>query len=116
MTNPVIHAFFIGRAVAEVIGEKVEDSLTNVLSELGKFDAEQRENLRQFTEEVIARAERERSLYDRGSQPTTTATASTPSVSVRTESSSDLQETIDELRAEIARMKSELNLYRSNLS
>ncbi|MEC4896194.1 MAG: hypothetical protein SAL07_11855 [Oscillatoria sp. PMC 1051.18] len=115
MSNPVIHAFFIGRAVAEIIGEKVEDSFTNALSELGKFDAEQRENLRQFTEEVIARAEREISLYDR-SDPTTGTSPSPTSGSLRTESSSDLQETIDELRAEIARLKSELKQYRSSLT
>ncbi|MBZ8179078.1 DUF6825 family protein [Oscillatoria salina] len=114
MSNPVIHAFFIGRAVAEIIGEKVEDSFTNALSELGKFDAEQRENLRQFTEEVIARAEREISLYDR-SDPTT-GTSPSPTSGLRTESSSDLQETIDELRAEIARLKSELKQYRSSLT
>ena len=40
MTNPVIHAFFLGRAIAEVIGEQLEDAFTNALSELGKFDAE----------------------------------------------------------------------------
>ena len=50
MSNPVLHAFFLGRAFAEVVGEKVEESLTNAVSDLGKFDAEQRENLRQFIE------------------------------------------------------------------
>ena len=57
MTNPVIHAFFLGRAIAEVVSEQLEDAFTNALSELGKFDAEQRENLRQFVEEVQMRAD-----------------------------------------------------------
>jgi hypothetical protein len=45
MSNPVLHAFFLGRAFAEVLTEKIEDNVTNALSELSKFDAEQRENL-----------------------------------------------------------------------
>jgi len=55
--NPVTNAFFFGRALAEVMSEKLEDSFTSAMSDLGKFDAEQRENLRQFMEEVQQRAE-----------------------------------------------------------
>ncbi len=103
MSNPVLHAFFLGRAFAEVVGEKVEESLTNAVSELGKFDAEQRENLRQFIEEVQARAERD---VTQGNTSTTTTTTDNGSPV-------DLQETIDDLRAEIARMKAELKNYRT---
>ncbi|AVQ70532.1 hypothetical protein MTo_00837 [Microcystis aeruginosa NIES-1211] len=101
MTNPVIHAFFLGRAIAEVVSEQLEDALTNALSELGKFDAEQRENLRQFVEEVQMRAERavEKGVY--------TDTESGGS------SSADVQENIDEMRAEIAQLRSELKNYRN---
>ena len=102
MSNPVLHAFFLGRAFAEVVSEKVEESLTNALSELGKFDAEQREQLRQFIEEVEARAQRD---VNQGA----TSSVSSPT---NNGSSVDLQETIDDLRAEIARMKSELKNYR----
>ncbi|MDJ0510454.1 MAG: hypothetical protein QNJ64_14550 [Crocosphaera sp.] len=102
MSNPVLHAFFLGRAFAEVFSEKVEESLTNALSELGKFDAEQREHLRQFMEEVEARAQRE--VNQDASSSTTYPSNNGSSV--------DLQETIDDLRAEIARMKSELKNYR----
>jgi polyhydroxyalkanoate synthesis regulator phasin len=105
MSNPVIHAFFFGRALAEVLKEKIEDTLTNALSELGKFDAEQREQLRQFTEEVLKRAEQQQK---QGYQAT-----SSRSSSVKTSSSADLQETIDELRAEIARLRAELKSHRS---
>lgn len=98
MSNPVIHAFFLGRALAEVLNEKLEDTLTNALSELGKFDAEQRENLRQFIAEVQARAEQDTS------QGATGASGA--------DSSADLQETIDDLRAEIARLKTELKAHR----
>ena len=105
MSNPVIHAFFFGRALAEVLSEKIEDSFTNALSELGKFDAEQRERLRQFTEEVLARTEREAEKESQAS--------SFSSASVGTDSPADLQEMIDELRAEIARLRAELTNYRN---
>ncbi len=103
MSNPVIHAFFVGRAMAESMSELLEDSLTNALSEVGKFDAEQRERLRQFTQQVMERAEREAEMA--------TGT-SINSVSVGS-SSVDLQETIDDLRAEIASLRTELQTYRN---
>ncbi|HEY9622027.1 MAG TPA: hypothetical protein V6C78_16855 [Crinalium sp.] len=104
MSNPLVHAFFVGRAVAEALGEQLEATLTNALSELGKFDAEQRENLRQFTEQVLERANREEAL----------AMQDRPVSSVYGGSNQDdLQATIDELRAEIAQLRTELQRYRS---
>ena len=104
MSNPVLHAFFLGRAFAEVLSEKTEEAFTNALSELGKFDAEQREHLKEFIEEVQARAERD---VSQGSTTSTTTPTSNNGSSV------DLQETIDDLRAEIARLKAELKNYRN---
>lgn len=103
MSNPVVQAFFLGRALAEAINEKIEDTLTNALSELGKFDAEQRERLHQFIEEVLAKAEREAA---KGSQEN-----SSIFTTEGFQSSADLQETIDELRAEIAQLRAELKNY-----
>lgn len=104
MSNSV-HAFFLGRALAEGLNEFVEDALTHVLSEMGKFDAEQRQKLHQFTIQVQERAERETAMA-MGGQGTT------PFVSVNTKPV-DLQATIDELRAEIARLRAELQTYRN---
>jgi curli biogenesis system outer membrane secretion channel CsgG len=101
MSNPVTHAFFFGRALAETLSEKLEESLTTALSELGRFDAQQRENLRQFVEEVQIKAEREMSQ----SNYTETGHSSDGQ-------SADLQETIDDLRAEIATLKANLKAYR----
>ena len=53
MSSPLVHAFFVGRALAESLYEQAEHALTDALSELGKFDAEQRERLRTFTDQVI---------------------------------------------------------------
>ncbi|TVQ45787.1 MAG: hypothetical protein EA365_06915 [Gloeocapsa sp. DLM2.Bin57] len=99
MSNSVIQAFFLGKALAETLGEKVEETVSNTLSELGKFDAQQRENLRQFTNEVMAKAEREWNA-----QGVVTSTT-------YSEYSEDVQETIDELRADIARLRADLKNY-----
>ena len=105
MSNSVVHAFFVGRAFAQALNEQLEDSLTNALSELGKFDAEQRERLRQFTEQVMERAQLEAETAMLGR----TTTAITPLGS----QPFDLQASIDELRAEIARLRAELKNYRN---
>lgn len=104
MSNPITEAFFFGKALAEVLTEKVEDTLTNTLSEFGKFDAETRERLRQFAEEVRLRAEIAKQRSENNNTSTT--------ITVEADSSVDLQELLDELRAEIARLKAELNKYR----
>ncbi|NJP11394.1 MAG: hypothetical protein HC866_19530 [Leptolyngbyaceae cyanobacterium RU_5_1] len=107
MSNPIVHAFFVGRALAETLYEQAESALTDALSEFGKFDAEQRERLRQFTDRVIERANRE----EEAAQGQTTVTT------VHSEfQAADLQAVIDELRAEIARLRSELKQYRSRAS
>jgi len=107
MNNPLVHAFFIGRALAESIAQQAESTLSNALSDLGKFDAEQRERLRQFTEQVLekARMEEEAALQNR---PTTPGVGVTPDGS-----GSDLQTLVDELRAEIAELRTELQRYRN---
>jgi len=106
MSNPIVHAFFVGRALAEMVYEQAEASLTDTLSELGKLDAELRENLRDFTEQVLERARREEeaAMQSRGATSGSTQT---------TTASADLQTEIDELRANIARLRSELKQYRS---
>lgn len=105
MSNSVIHAFFVGRALAQAVNEQLEDALTNALSELGKFDAEQRERLRQFTALVMERAEREAETAVGGRTTTTIVPfGSQPG---------DLQAMIDELRSEIARLRAELQIYRN---
>lgn len=104
MSNPLLQAFFVGRAVAEVINERLEVAVTDALSEIGKFDAEAREQLRQFTEEVLERANRAAEAANVG-QASTAQPGS---------DSGDVQTTIDELRAEIALLRTELKKYRSN--
>ncbi|MDJ0616096.1 MAG: hypothetical protein QNJ63_04980 [Calothrix sp. MO_192.B10] len=105
MSNPLVQAFFVGRAVAEVINERVERSFTDALSELGKVDAELKEQLHQFTEEVMERANRSAEVDFATSSTTTSSDSET----------GDVQATIDELRAEIALLRTELQNYRSQI-
>ncbi|HEY9808067.1 MAG TPA: hypothetical protein V6D13_01885 [Halomicronema sp.] len=104
--NSSVHAFFLGRAIAQALYQQLEQNLTNALSELGKFDAEQREFLREFTNTVMQKADLETQRT-----PVSTPTSSYPSA---TQPNSDLQATIDELRAEIAQMRVQLQSYRSS--
>ncbi|NMG58786.1 hypothetical protein E1H12_09675 [Geitlerinema sp. P-1104] len=104
MSKSPVHAFFVGRILAEEIGAVLERTVSNSLSAFGQFDAEQRENLRQFSERVVERAERVES--DR-----TTGGSSSGSRPVSTDQ--DLQALIDGLRAEIAELRSELQRYRN---
>lgn len=103
MSNPLVHAFFVGRAIAEVVNEQIERTATDWLSELGKFDAEQRENLRQLVEEALARAQQAEAAATNG------RTSSSSSAS----GGDDVQAELDDLRAEIARLRSEIKQYRS---
>lgn len=110
MSSPVVHAFFMGRALATAIAEQAEQSMTEALSNLGRFDAEQREHLRHFTEEVMARVQQQESAVSQGvahnGSGMTSGVASTQ----------DLQATVDNLRAEIAQVRSTLQQYRASLN
>lgn len=106
MSSPLVHAFFVGRALAEAVYEQAEHSLTDALSELGKFDAEQRERLRKFTEIVLERATQAEEAAMVGRTTTTIVRADSQPA--------DLQAMIDELRAEIAQLRAELKNYRSS--
>lgn len=104
MSNSVTNAFFLGRAVAETISEKTEQAMTEVLSQLGKFDAEQRDNFREFTETVMAKAQEAQAA----------AHSSAPDAAGAPQSANDLQAVIDNLRAEIAQTRVVLQQYRSS--
>ena len=105
MSNPLLHAFFLGRATAEVLSEGIEHQFTNMISSVGQFDAEQRERLRQFTQQVMERAETAEATSPEG------ATASTHGTGT---SEAEIQAILDELRAEIAQLRSTLQRHRQS--
>jgi flagellar biosynthesis chaperone FliJ len=100
MTNPLVNAFFLGRATAEILSEELEHGVTNLMSNAGRFDAEQRERLRNLTQTIMERAEYEASSASQTRPASATAQGD------------DVQEVIDELRAEIAQLRSALQTYR----
>ncbi|MGH7998334.1 MAG: DUF6825 family protein [Brasilonema sp.] len=107
MSNPLLQAFFVGRAAAEILTERLEFTITDALSELGKWDAETREQMRQFTEEVLERANKAAETVD---------TAQTTSYGETSSGPVDQQAMIDELRAEIATLRTELQRFKSGNS
>lgn len=104
----MLQAFFVGRALAAAVSERAEHWVSDGLAQLGKFDAEQRENLRQFTEEVMARAEQEKAA--------TGADTTSASAGVSSPATEDLQATIDNLRAEIAQVRAAIQQHRQSPS
>lgn len=98
----MVHAFFVGRALAAAVSEQAERVMTDALSNLGKFDAEQRDALRRFADDVVARAQHEE------------AVAKTTAAPAAGESLPDLQATIDALRAEVAQVRATLQQYRAS--
>ncbi len=99
MSNPTLQAFFLGRALATAIGEKVEESITTGMSGVGRFDAEQREWLHRFVEDVFEQAQSSQTKMS--------------SQLEGSDSGEDLQATIDNLRAEIAQVRVALQQYLS---
>lgn len=102
MSDSVLRAFFIGRAAAEALYEQASQLLGEALSTAGKWDAEQRERIRTLSQTVVERAEREEQQLRQGEAPV-------PTPSGRPE---DLQAALDELRAEMARLRATLKTYR----
>ncbi len=97
MSKSPLDAFFIGRATAEAVIDRIEETVSDTLSALGKFDAEQREQVRIFVETILEKADQQKG----------NVTTSDSDIAA-----DELQETIDNLRAEIAQLKSELQQYR----
>lgn len=98
MSKSPLDAFFVGRATAEAVIDRIEETVTDALSALGKFDAEQREQVRIFVETVLEKADQQRGNVAPNDGEI---------------DADELQETIDNLRAEIAQLKSELQQYRA---
>lgn len=55
-SKAILEAFFLGRALAETVNERLGSAVGELLSDVSKRQAEQREQSRQFQEEVKERA------------------------------------------------------------
>ncbi|WOL07466.1 hypothetical protein Cni_G16207 [Canna indica] len=54
----VLDAFFLGKALAETLNERIESNVGEALSVLGRWQAEQQKQIQDFQEEVIIRAKK----------------------------------------------------------
>ena len=106
MTPSWNKTLIFGRVAAEILTEKANQAATELLSELGKLDAERREAMREFIDEVNTRANTAQSSMSNMAQSSNSSGTNSPS-------ESDLQATIDDLRAEIAATRNELQRYRN---
>ncbi|GMY33948.1 hypothetical protein FCV25MIE_29190 [Fagus crenata] len=54
----VLDAFFLGKAVAEALNERIESTVGEFLSAIGRLQAEQQKQVQDFQEDVLERAKR----------------------------------------------------------
>lgn len=66
-SREVLDAFFVGKALAEVLLEKAGEAVSEALSTVGRLEAERDEAVRQFQEDVLAKA-RDAQRRERGGE------------------------------------------------
>lgn len=54
----VLDAFFLGKALGEALTERIESAVGEVLSTIGRLQAEQQKQIQDFQEDVLERAKR----------------------------------------------------------
>lgn len=125
-SRSVLDAFFYGKAFAEVVNERLGVVADDLLLEFNKRDAERRQAFREFLDQVQSRAESQ--MLQSSTTSSTSSTGVIPpsrqlpgparangtgaAQSVNSPSP-DLQETVDELRAEVATTRAELVKFRN---
>lgn len=118
--NNVLDAFFLGKAFADTVNERLGAALGDLLSEISKRNAERDYAIRSFQQEVQQRADREKeqrtglSLGSARPAPASYSPSSPAAAngSVNSVLVPDVQEIADELRAEVAATKATLQQVR----
>ncbi|KAK6164261.1 hypothetical protein DH2020_001125 [Rehmannia glutinosa] len=57
-SKTILDAFFLGKAVAEALNERIESAVGEFLSTVGRLQAEQQKQVQEFQEEVLEKARR----------------------------------------------------------
>ncbi|KAK4747188.1 hypothetical protein SAY87_026225 [Trapa incisa] len=57
-SSDILDAFFLGKALAETLNERLESTIGEFLSTIGRLQAEQQKQVQDFQEEVFERAKR----------------------------------------------------------
>jgi hypothetical protein len=120
--RPTLQAFFIGRALAEIVNERAGLAFENLLAEVGKTTAELTKSLEQLPAEVVARAEREMSeslqqggnqsslLSSSGGRQNKLSSSNNRSNNSILEKNVDISQAVDDLRAEVAAARASARL------
>lgn len=64
-SKSVLDAFFLGKALAEAVNERVESTLGDFLNTVGRLQAEQQKQVQEFQEDVLERAQKAKELAAR---------------------------------------------------
>ncbi|KAA8550642.1 hypothetical protein F0562_002326 [Nyssa sinensis] len=81
-SRSVLDAFFLGKALAEALNERIESTVGEFLSAIGRLQAEQQKQVQDFQEDVLERAKRAKekaardAMETQGLIPKSSATAS----------------------------------------
>uniref|UniRef100_A0A803LAI4 Uncharacterized protein n=1 Tax=Chenopodium quinoa TaxID=63459 RepID=A0A803LAI4_CHEQI len=57
-SKTVLDAFFLGKALGEALTERIESTVGEILSTVGRLQAEQQKQVQEFQEDVFERAKR----------------------------------------------------------
>lgn len=67
-SKTILDAFFLGKAVAEALNERVESAVGEFLSTIGRLQAEQQKQVQEFQDEVLEKARRAKERAAREAQ------------------------------------------------
>ncbi|KAL4859221.1 putative thylakoid lumen protein [Chlorella vulgaris] len=98
-----LEVLYVGRAIAEVLSERLGAAFGDALADFGRLDAETRQAMREFQEDVMARAQREMAASAGGSGSSVASDGtSTTTFGSAAGAPPDLPALVDDLRAEVA--------------
>jgi hypothetical protein len=116
-TNDLLNPFFYGKALAEVLNERLGNLAADVLAEVGTLEAEVRKAMDEIQDEVVERAQREIQAGDRERgqmQGGRGGTQRGRAIAARAAVQVDEDEVVDNLRAEIASTRSLIQQTKSS--
>eukprot|EP00890_Picochlorum_soloecismus_P001097 jgi/Picsp_1/1989/NSC_05455-R1_probable protein phosphatase len=110
----ILGSFFVGKAFAEVLNERLGNAAADALAEFGKMEAEIRKEISDFQQEVMARSRRDMAEATGASEDALLTPGSDKASSAMRKI--DIEEAADDLRAEIASTRSLIQQLRTQKS
>ncbi|KAJ9543482.1 hypothetical protein OSB04_023189 [Centaurea solstitialis] len=103
-SKEVLDAFFLGKALAEALNERIESTVGEFLSTVGRLQAEQQKQVQEFQDDVLERAKKAKEKAAREAmeaqglvrKPTSSSIISSSTANKTTNGSGSESETIEE--------------------